>query len=312
MQAGIPFPDISPEIFSIDLGFMVLSLRWYALAYIVGMLIGLWIVQRLVRAPRLWPDGVAPMRPDQPEALLTWVILGVILGGRLGFVLFYEPAYYLTRPLEILRIWEGGMSFHGGMLGVLAAVALFARQNALPLASVFDAMAVATPPGLLLGRLANFVNAELWGRPTTVPWAVIFPGDRAQECGPDWVGLCARHPSQLYEAALEGLVLGALLLWLAWRRGGLKVPGMLTGVFALGYGLARSFVEHFRQADAQFVTPDNPWGQVLRFGSGPDAWGLTMGQVLSLPMAALGLAIILLARGRARARARAGAQGRPR
>ena len=214
----------------------------------------------------------------------------MIAGGRLGFVLFYQPEYYLANPLEILMIWQGGMSFHGGFLGVaVAGLAYCIRQNASML-STTDLLAIATPPGLFLGRIANFINNELWGRPTDVPWAVIFPGEVAQTC-PGITSICARHPSQLYEGLLEGLLLGFILLYLAWRRGWLRMPGALTGVFLTGYGLARSFVELFRQPDMQFVTSDNPIGHALHFGD----WGLTMGQVLSAPMILVGLALILRA-----------------
>ncbi len=197
------------------------------------------------------------MTPEQVERLLTWVILGVILGGRLGFVLFYQPALLPGQPGQILRVWEGGMSFHGGFLGVVVAALLFCRQRAHPdAARGRSALAVATPPGLLLGRLANFINAELWGRPTILPWGVIFPGEAAQTC-PGIVGLCARHPSQLYEAALEGLLLGAVLLFVVYRRGWLKRPGQTVGLFLAGYGAgallrrirppARCAVRHRRQ-----------------------------------------------------------------
>ena len=293
MIALIPFPDISPEIFTIAIGDFALSLRWYALAYIVGLLIGWRIVVGLMRRPALWPQGHAPMQPEAVESLLTWIILGVILGGRLGFVLFYQPGFYLGNPGEIVKVWQGGMSFHGGLIGVLVAIALFCRRNAVPLMQVFDAVALATPVGLFFGRLANFINAELWGRPTDLPWGVVFPGIAAQDCGADWIGPCARHPSQLYEAGLEGIVLGLVLLWLV-RRGALRQPGLLMGVFATGYGLARFTVEFFRQADGQFITPDNPLGHVVQFGGA----GLSMGQLLSLPMIALGLAIIVWARRR--------------
>lgn len=280
MQAVIPFPDISPEILSLQIGGVTLALRWYALAYIAGLLIGWRIVLVALRRPALWPRQTPPMTPDQVERLLTWIILGVLIGGRLGFVLIYQPGYYLMHPLHILRIWEGGMSFHGGFLGVVAATALFARGEGVPVLSTADALAIATPPGLFLGRVANFINVELWGRPSTLPWAVVFPGDAAQDCPLDWLGPCARHPSQLYEALLEGVLLGALLLWLAFRRGGLRHPGRMTGVFLAGYGLSRFAVEFFRVADAQFITPGNPLGHVLA--------GLSMGQILSLPMIALG------------------------
>ena len=290
MQSYLTFPNLSPEIFTLTFGSFSFSLRWYALAYIAGLLIGWRIVLQLTRQARLWPANTAPMTGEQVEALLTWVILGVILGGRLGFVLFYEPQTYLANPVAVLRIWEGGMSFHGGLLGVVTAGILFCRKNHIPMLSVGDAIGMAATPGLFLGRIANFINAELWGRPTTVPWGVAFPGDRAQTC-PDVVGVCARHPSQLYEAGMEGLILGAILL-IVLRRGGLKRPGLAMGVFLIGYGISRFIVELFRQADAQFITALNPMGYVVQLGS----YGLSMGQILSLPMIALGLVFILAAR----------------
>ena len=289
----LPFPDISPDIFSIDLFGMTFALRWYALAYIAGLVIGWRIVTALVRRPALWRDG-PPMTAEQVESLLTWIILGVIIGGRMGFVLFYQPAQFLADPAQILRVWEGGMSFHGGFLGVVVATLLFCRKERIPLLPAADALAVATPPGLLLGRIANFINAELWGRPTTLPWGVAFPGEAAQTCE-GVIDICARHPSQLYEAALEGLILGAVLLILVVRRGWLKQPGQTFGLFLAGYGAARFFVEIFRQADAQFITPDNPMGYALQLGSA----GLSMGQLLSLPMILGGLTLIALARRRA-------------
>lgn len=304
MQAILPFPDIGPELFSFRLGEFTLALRWYALAYIAGFVIGWrWLVA-MMRRPALWPTGTPPMSPAQPEQLLTWIVIGTIIGGRLGFALIYHPDYYLARPGEILMIWQGGMSFHGGFLGVAVAGLLWCRVRGVPMASVADAVALATPPGLMLGRLANFVNAELWGRPSDLPWAVVFPGPAAQTCPPDWMlDICARHPSQLYQAGLEGLALGAVLVWLAYRRGALLVPGLVTGAFVTGYGVARFIGEGFRQADAQFVSPDNPFGHVIRFGTGPEAAGLTMGQALSLPMIAAGIALILWAHRRAGARA---------
>ena len=289
----LPFPEISPDIFSIDLFGMTFALRWYALAYIAGLVIGWRIVTALVRRPALWRDG-PPMTAEQVESLLTWIILGVILGGRLGFVLFYQPAQFLANPGQILRVWEGGMSFHGGFLGVVVATLIFCRKERIPLLPAADALAVATPPGLLLGRVANFINAELWGRPTTLPWGVAFPGEAAQTCE-GVIDICARHPSQLYEAALEGLILGAVLLVLVFRRGWLKMPGQTFGLFLAGYGAARFVVELFRQSDAQFITPDNPMGYALQLG----ATGLSMGQLLSLPMILGGLVLIALARRRA-------------
>ncbi|MFD1912855.1 prolipoprotein diacylglyceryl transferase [Halodurantibacterium flavum] len=297
MLAAIPFPDLSPEIFTIRLGGFEFALRWYALAYIAGLLIGWRIVVGLMRRPGLWPGSRAPMEPVQVEQLLTWVIVGVILGGRLGFVLFYQPAYYLSNPVEIFHVWEGGMAFHGGFLGVVVAALIYCRRNGLPPLQVADAMAVATPIGLMLGRLANFVNGELWGRPTTLPWGVIFPGEAAQTCPWDWIGPCARHPSQLYQAAGEGLLLFLLLAVLVWGLGWLRRPGQVTGAFLAGYGVARFVVEFFRQPDAQFVGPGNPLGHAVQFGQA----GLTMGQILSLPMILAGIALILWARRRATA-----------
>lgn len=296
MQAVIPFPDISPEIFSFSLGPIHLVLRWYALAYIAGLLLAWrWIVV-LVNRPALWRGNKPPMVSKQVEDLLTWVILGVIIGGRLGFVLFYQPGYYLANPLEIPMVWQGGMSFHGGFVGVIVAGTLYARKYNLSVGSVGDCFAVSVAIGLFLGRIANFINAELWGRPTELPWGVAFPGAAASTCPDGWVGICTRHPSQLYEAGLEGLLLGVIMFTLAHRRGWLKVPGQLSGVFFIIYGASRAFVEFFRQADAQFASLSNPLGHVIRFGQMADSWGLTMGQVLSLPMILIGVIIIWRAR----------------
>ena len=297
MQAAIPFPDFSPELFSITLFGMEFALRWYALAYIVGIVAAWRITLHALARPGLWPAQQPPMTRAQVEDLLTWVILGIVLGGRLGFVLFYEPAYYLANPGDILKVWQGGMAFHGGFLGVVVAAWLYTRAQGIPRLSAGDAVALGVPVGLMLGRIANFINGELWGRPTDLPWGVIFPHPAAQDCAGVVAGLCARHPSQLYEAALEGPVLLAVLLWLAYRRGALKVPGQIMGLFIAGYGLARFVVEYFRQADAQFITPDNPLGHVI----GTATVGLTMGQLLSLPMVVVGVALVLYARARVRA-----------
>jgi len=283
---------VSVTIFGIEL-----ALRWYALAYIAGIVIGWRIMIAAARRPALWPGDTAAMKPEDVEDLLTWVIVGVVLGGRLGYVLFYQPAHFFAHPVEILQIWQGGMAFHGGLLGVVLAVVLFSRARGINWASLADAVCMVTPVGLLLGRIANFINAELWGRPTDLPWGVIFPGAAAQNC-PDVAGLCARHPSQLYEAALEGLILGALLLWLGWRRGALRLPGTLTGFFFAGYGIARFLVEFVRQPDAQFVSPGNPLGLAFHI----DGHGITMGQALSLPMIAFGIGMVLWARRRGRTR----------
>jgi len=290
----ILFPDISPNIFSITVFGLELALRWYAMAYIAGILIRWRLALVSLQRPALWPDSGAPMTPPKWEDLITWIIIGVIIGGRLGYVLFYQPAYFAQNPGSILQVWQGGMAFHGGFLGVVTAVFIYCKRHSLPLASTADLLALSSPAGLLLGRSANFINAELWGRPTDLPWGVAFPGNAAQACG-QLEGLCARHPSQLYEALLEGLVLGLVLLWLAYRRGGLKLPGWITGLFFAGYGISRFIVEFFRQPDVQFVTLENPVGLAWHIGG----IGLTMGQVLSLPMIAVGVFLCLRARRRA-------------
>jgi phosphatidylglycerol:prolipoprotein diacylglycerol transferase len=264
------------------------------MAYIAGILIGWRLALVSLQRPALWPESGAPMTPPKWEDLITWIIIGVIIGGRLGYVLFYQPAYFAQNPGSILQVWQGGMAFHGGFLGVVTAVFIYCKRHGLPLASTADLLALSSPAGLLLGRSANFINAELWGRPTDLPWGVAFPGNAAQACG-QLEGLCARHPSQLYEALLEGLVLGLVLLWLAYRRGGLKLPGWITGLFFAGYGISRFIVEFFRQPDVQFVTLENPVGLAWHIGG----IGLTMGQVLSLPMIAVGVFLCLRARRRA-------------
>ncbi|MBO9464211.1 prolipoprotein diacylglyceryl transferase [Tropicibacter sp. R15_0] len=290
MLAAIPFPPLSPEIFAIDLFGFHLALRWYALAYIAGIIIGWRLAVITVKRAALWRDDQPPMQPKQIEDLLTWIILGVIIGGRLGYVLFYQPGYYLANPHEIPMIWSGGMAFHGGFLGTVIAAWIFCARNKIAKLPTADMLALATPVGLLFGRLANFINAELWGRATEVPWGVIFPGAAAQDCGQAVGELCARHPSQLYEAGLEGLLLGLVILVLI-RRGALKMPGLILGTFLTGYGLARFIVEFFRQPDAQFQSPGNPLGLAFHI----DGFGLTMGQTLTIPMIAIGVYFILRA-----------------
>lgn len=291
MTGTLPFPDIGPEIFSISLFGFEFALRWYALAYIVGIVLGWRLAVRAVKTPRLWRDSHPVMTPSQIEDLLTWIVLGIIVGGRLGYVFFYQPSYYLQNPSEIIAVWQGGMAFHGGLLGVVLAGWIYTTRHHIAKLSAADLMALGVPPGLLLGRLANFINAELWGRPTTVPWGVVFPGAAAQDC-PGVDGLCARHPSQLYEAGLEGLLLGALMIWLVWARDALQRPGRIAGVFFTGYGVSRFLIEFFRQPDAQFVSPENPVGLAWHIGG----WGVTMGQLLSLPMILLGLYLLARAR----------------
>ena len=272
MQAILPFPDISPEIFSIDLAGFHLALRWYALAYILGLVLAWRWVVLMVRRPGLWLNDSPPMSAKQVEDLLTWVILGVILGGRLGFVLFYQPGYYFENPREIPLIWQGGMSFHGGFIGVLLAMVLFARKYQKGFWPTIDFVAPLIAPGILFGRLGNFINGELWGRVTDLPWGMIFrqTGDNLP-----------RHPSQLYEATLEGLAL-FLIVWLFSAK---PRPTMaVSGVFALSYGIFRFLVEFVRQPDAQLG--------YLAFG-----W-VTMGQVLSLPLIMVGVVLLTLAYGR--------------
>lgn len=285
MPFVIPYPDIDPALVTFELFGLSLPIRWYALAYLVGLVAGLWLFRRLLSRPALWPGDAAPLTREQAESLLTWMVFGVILGGRLGFVLFYQPGYYLEHPGEILQVWSGGMSFHGGFLGVILATIGYCRLSKAPVLQVADGIATVAPFGILLGRLANFINGELWGRVTDVPWAMVFPTG----------GDLPRHPSQLYEAALEGLLLFVVLRLLATKSDWLKRPGMITGLFFIGYGAARAFVEFFREPDAQFFGPDNPYGHALRFSA---EYGLTMGQLLSLPMILIGLGFWAYARRR--------------
>lgn len=247
-------PDIDPVAFSIG----PLVIRWYALAYILGLLVGWYYARRLAADERLWL-GLRPPKPFELDDLLVYAALGVVIGGRIGFVLFYKPGYYLANPLEILQTWKGGMSFHGGLFGAWIAVFLFARRRGLEPFAMSDLAAVVAPIGLLLGRLANFIKGELWGRPADLPWAIVFP-----DAGPE-----PRHPSQLYEAGLEGALLLVLLALLV-RRVGFARPGLLAGIFGMGYASARFFVEFFREPDRH-----------LGFLAG--GW-LTMGMVLSIPM----------------------------
>ena len=263
MIAAIAFPQIDP--IAISLG--PLAIRWYAIAYITGLLLGWRYCRRLAKRP---PALLSERAIDD---FLLWATLGVILGGRFGYILFYQFDYYLANPLEIVFIWRGGMSFHGGLLGVAVAIVLFARHEKVPVFALGDIIAAAAPIGLFFGRLANFANAELYGRPTDVPWGVIFPGE-----------VEPRHPSQLYEAGLEGLLLFAVAYALV-RRGFLERHGALTGVFLIGYALSRMLVELVRQPDAHL-------GFLFT--------GVSVGQLLSVPRALLGIAILAWSR-RARA-----------
>ena len=257
---AIPFPAIDPVAVAIG-PFVV---RWYALAYIVGLLLGWRYCLVLAdRPPRLVE------RPDIDD-FLVWATLGVVLGGRIGYVLFYQPGYYLQHPIEALYLWHGGMSFHGGALGVTLAILLFTRARRLPVLAFSDVIAEAIPIGLFFGRIANFINGELFGRETDIPWAMVFPNG----------GPVPRHPSQLYEAVCEGLLLFLLLL-LAEHRGARRRPGIVTGLFLIGYAVARMSGELFRQPDAQL---------------GFLVFGTTMGQVLSIPVLIAGFILIWWAR----------------
>lgn len=297
MQALLPFPDIDPVLFSFDIFGLTLAIRWYALAYIAGFLLAWVWANRALRRETLWPDNTAPITLKHTEDFLTWAIIGVIIGGRLGWVFFYSKGAYLEDPSMIYKVWEGGMSFHGGILGVIAATFLFSWKYKINPLSLGDVLALGVPIGLGLGRLANFINAELWGKPTDMPWGVVFPN--TPDCPLTWLSpVCARHPSQLYEAVLEGIILFAVIGILAYKRGLLKVPGQATALFFAGYGLARFIVEFFRQGDAQFTDATNPWGHILRLGQTPDSIGFTMGQLLSLPMLGFGLILLIYVRKR--------------
>ena len=286
----ITFPDISPDLFTITIGGFHFALRWYALAYIAGILAAWRIMVFLVRRQSLW-GGRTTASEVQIENLISWLILGIIIGGRLGYVLFYQPTYYLNSPTEILKVWQGGMAFHGGFLGVVVVAIAFSKQQKIPFLATADLLAIAAPIGLMLGRLANFINAELWGRPTTLPWGVAFPGEAAQACATA-AQVCVRHPSQLYEAFLEGLVLALILAYLALRKGWLTHVGAIFGMFLTFYASARFMVEFVRQPDVQFITAHNPLGLAFQ----TQGYGLTMGQTLSLPMVAFGLLLILSAK----------------
>ena len=263
------------------------ALRWYAVSYILGFFCALKLMKYFVLKEKLWVSNKPPITPDQADSILTYLILGVIIGGRLGYVLFYNFDYYSQNILDVIRIWDGGMAFHGGFLGVVLAVIIYCRVHSISLWSGADLIAVASPPGLLFGRVANFINGELWGSPTNQPWGVIFPGELAQACE-GVIGPCGRHPSQLYEAGLEGFLLFLILYTLA-MKGALKKPGLITGVFASGYGMARFLIEYVRVPDIQFFSESNPYGFAFRVGD----LGITMGQCLSLPMILVGLILIL-------------------
>jgi phosphatidylglycerol---prolipoprotein diacylglyceryl transferase len=278
---AIPFPAIDPIAIAIG----PIAIRWYALAYVVGLIGGWFYARRLAENAELWGPLRRPTLTDIDD-LVVWVALGVVLGGRVGYVLFYNFGSYLEHPSEIFAVWRGGMSFHGGFLGAILALLLFARSRALSGLAMLDLAAVVTPIGLFFGRIANFINGELWGRPAPdIPWAFVFP-----DAGP-----LPRHPSQLYEAFTEGLVLFVVLA-VAVRRFGFRRPGFIGGLFVFGYSVARIVCEFFREPDAQLG---------FLFGSSLGALhgGVTMGMLLSIPMALVGaLAMWLALRGLTRPR----------
>jgi len=266
---AIRWRDLGVGPTALDLGFF--QLRWYSLAYLAGIVLGWWYLLKLLAQPG------APMARRHADDLVFYATLGIILGGRLGYVLFYRPEFYFRNPVDIVRLWDGGMSFHGGVIGVSLAILWLARRNGLNWLRIHDYVACCVPFGLFLGRLANFVNGELWGRVTDVPWAIRFCEDSAEICriiGPP------RHPSQLYEAFLEGIVLFAILWFMFWKTRARYEPGRLVGAFLLVYGLSRFLVELVRQPD-----------QGLEHLS----WGLSMGQTLTVPMIAGGLYLIFTA-----------------
>ncbi len=270
----IQFSDLGLHSVALDLGFF--QLKWYSLAYIAGILVGWWYLLKLLAQPG------APMARRHADDMVFYATIGIIVGGRLGYVIFYQPTLFLE-PLKLLQLWEGGMSFHGGVLGVMLAILWLCRKEKLNWLRVHDYVACAVPFGLFFGRIANFVNGELWGHPTNVPWGIVYDmNDRQQLTGETF----ARHPSQLYEAGLEGLLVGLVLWFLFWKTDARYQPGKLVGTFILGYGLSRWFVEFFREHDAQFndtifATP-----------------GLHMGQLLTLPMIFGGLYLIATAKKR--------------
>jgi len=256
---SIPFPHIDPILVQIG----PLAIRWYSLAYIAGVVIGWLLVKRELKKRPL-----AGLPAEKMEDMVVWAIAGIIFGGRLAYVLFYKPEYYLSNPLEALQLWKGGMSFHGGCFGFAFAFYLFCRKHGIQYFKLMDLMACVAPIGIGFGRLANFINGELWGRYTTVPWAMVFPN----------ADILPRHPSQLYEAALEGALLLIIMLALLHYTKLRERPGMLSGIFLIGYGCARIFCEFFREPDAQ-----------LGF-----LWeGATMGQLLSVPMLLLGAFLVM-------------------
>lgn len=261
---AIPYPAIDPVAISIG----PIAIKWYGLAYVAGLLLGWLYIRRLLRTDRLWQGGKPPLPPDTADDLFAWIAVGVIIGGRLGHILLYEPSYYFSHPLEILKIWQGGMAFHGGLVGSIVVMWIFARFKGVSALTVWDIAAAAVPFGLFFGRTANFINAEVIGRVSDVPWAMVFPG----------AGPLPRHPVQLYEALLEGLVLFLILRWLTHSRYALKTPGLTGAAFLAGYGAFRMVCEIFKEDYSGLL--GTQW--------------LTSGMIYSIPMVLVGLVAILI------------------
>ncbi|MHA1179654.1 MAG: prolipoprotein diacylglyceryl transferase [Alphaproteobacteria bacterium] len=271
---AIPFPDIDPV--AVQIG--PIAIKWYGLAYLAGLLLGWLYIRRLLSQTKLWADDRPPFLPQKVDDLLIYMVAGVLIGGRLGFVLFYEPSYYLENPLDIFAVWKGGMAFHGGLFGSGVAIWIFSRRNGINPWSTSDLCTATVPIGIFFGRIANFINGELFGRPTDAPWGMVFPEARLHY--PD-VEPTARHPSQLYEAMLEGLLLFIVLRILTHYYGALKRPGLVSGTFLVGYALARSTAELFREP---------------HFAHSLNIEPLTVGIAYSIPMLLLGLFVIYFAR----------------
>ena len=271
---AIPFPDIDPV--AVQIG--PIAIKWYGLAYLAGLLLGWLYIRRLLSQTKLWADERPPFLPQKVDDLLIYMVAGVLIGGRLGFVLFYEPSYYLENPLDIFAVWKGGMAFHGGLFGSGVAIWIFSRRNGINPWSTSDLCTATVPIGIFFGRIANFINGELFGRPTDVPWGMVFPEARLHYPN---VEPTARHPSQLYEAMLEGLLLFIVLRILTHYYGALKRPGLVSGTFLVGYALARSTAELFREP---------------HFAHSLNIEPLTVGIAYSIPMLLLGLFVIYFAR----------------
>ena len=269
--SALTHPNIDPVL--LHLG--PFQIHWYGIAYVVGILFGWWWAKKIASTQSIWGSGGSPIKPEDIDDFLTWAVIGIILGGRLGYVLFYDLAAYANNPLGVFAVWNGGMSFHGGLLGTTVAMMLFSYRRGFSPFSMFDVIASSSCVGLFLGRISNFINAELYGKVSDVSWAVIFPNTNGEP----------RHPSQLYEAALEGLLLFVILALLTWNFQKLERPGFISGVFIIGYGVSRIAVEFVRVPDIQIGYLAGNW--------------LTMGMILSLPIIAIGVWSVISSKSRA-------------